>query len=245
MIPEDDAEQLQHNPLFFTQRVYFELSNCCNLASQHPLCPSGQMGPPEHLPTSVAAQVLYSLWLFGFGGELRFHMINEPLVDPRLLSVMQLAKGMCPNSPMTIWTNGTMLSSTLADELVQAGMTKLLITAYTGDDYERCTEIAQPLSVTTRVIRSKGFDPTLTTQYDADPVECDAPCGAPLKNLSIAHNGKLVLCCRDWNKRHIFGDLHYDKLEHVLRQPKLWETYQRLQSGDRFLPLCQRCERSR
>jgi hypothetical protein len=229
------------NPLSLTEIVYLETSSYCPRAAAHRFCPAHVTSyPPQHLPLRVISSTLEALAALGYDRKVRFHTSNEPLADPRMLSVVRLARELLPEAELVLFTNGDALSQQLADELVEAGMTALLLSAYNPVVRKRLGRLKVGCDKT--ILYRGGFsDKTLVGQYDAEPTGCALPCGAPLHHLQIGCGGEVYLCCRDWRRRYTFGSLRTQPLAAILSQQRLWDVYAPLRDGKRLLPLCQRC----
>lgn len=77
------------------------------------------------------------------------------------------------------------------------------------------------------------------------PIDCKAPCHAPLREIIISRDGNILLCCRDWKRQNTFGNFYKQTLKEILNNGKLLKVYKELTSGNRFLDLCKRCGSSR
>jgi radical SAM protein with 4Fe4S-binding SPASM domain len=64
-------------------------------------------------------------------------------------------------------------------------------------------------------------DPNNTTQRSA--LRASA-CVLPFRDLSIWADGKVVLCCEDWNETFVVGDLRTQTLEEIWHGQKLTEV---------------------
>lgn len=222
-------------------RVLFELSNLCNYSSMHKKCPSFLERETIILPSKIVYNVLDSLNRLKFNGEIAFHTYNEPLIDPRLFQFISYAKLSCPLSKIYICSNGFYLDQNLATELADAGVSEIRVSAYSDRDFHRLNKIK--LNIPYKV-EKQSLDDRLN-QYDSPYKKISKPCYAPLKEVCISRDAKVVLCCLDWKKEYIFGDLHKETLEFILTTRKTRETFRRLSKGNRFLELCKRCDWSR
>ena len=110
-----------------TSRISIELSNLCNYARIHKKCPLNLVETPVILPAKIVFDVLETLERYNFQGIIAFHTYNEPLIDPRLFQFIEFARKACPHSDIFILTNGYYLTQTLADELVDSGVSKIII----------------------------------------------------------------------------------------------------------------------
>jgi len=237
-IPED----IKRNPFSRTKRVAFELSNLCNYSKIHIKCPLSLTQEPKILPASIVYNVLDSLKRYNFEGEIAFHNYNEPLIDPRLFKFIEYARQVCPKSRICICTNGFYFTQTLADELVESGVTNINISVYSKKEMERLSKIH--LKIAFRLSPICLFDYVIPI-YNSPKINNKRTCSAPLNEVIISKDGEVVLCCLDWKKVYTFGSLKDQKLEDILKDPKIYYIYQRLKKGDRFLNICSRCPQSR
>jgi radical SAM protein with 4Fe4S-binding SPASM domain len=224
-----------------TNRISFELSNLCNYSSFHKKCPLSLEVNPRILKSKIVYNVLDTLKLFEFQGEIAFHTYNEPLIDPRLFQFISYAKQSCPNSNIYICTNGFYLDQNLAIELEEVGVTEMYISAYTEQEFERISKIDHKIPYK---IAHQSLDDRLN-QYTHPIMNISKPCFAPLNEICISRDGTIVLCCLDWKKEYAFGDLNNETFENILKKEKLKEIYNRLSKGDRFLEICKRCDWTR
>lgn len=228
---------LIEQPLAYTKRVTFELSNLCNYARQHTRCPLHVAGQATILPARIVYDTLDFLAGYNFAGRIAFHNYNEPLIDPRLFEFVRAARRQCPDSDIYICTNGYYLTQTLADELVEAGVTNMHISAYSKAEYERLSQIELTIPCNVKLMR---LDERID-QYDAPITDSTRPCHAPLSEIIVTREGYMSLCCLDWQRRYVLGSLHESGLGDLILSPAVQAIYQRLSSGDRCLDFCRRC----
>lgn len=242
------------NPLEHTTDVSLELSNLCQYAWFHKKCPLHLemespfvVKKPEILPATIVYRVLDMLARHSYSGSIRFHQYNEPLIDPRLFEFVRYARRACPESAVVIWTNGHYLTEVLASELLEAGVSQILVTPY-GTQSEcarRRSWVAQELPGDTCHCTPYSSLDSRLMMYDLEPMDITRPCYAPLGILGITRRAEISLCCYDWRREYNFGSLHDQALESILGSEKVQETYRRLSQGDRFLELCRRCRQTR
>lgn len=235
MIPDSDL-------LTYTKRVSFELSNQCNLARVHKECPLNLESDVKTLPTEVIMDVLETLEKHKFKGTIAWHTYNEPLSDPRLTSLISTARCLCPKAEQYLSTNGTKLTQKKLDELVAAGLTRIHISAYNERIFDRASDLDFPIKHS--VEEGKLIKDHLQI-YDQPEKNSDVPCQAPLGEIIVSRDANILLCCREWQRRHTFGDLTKQSFEDLLRSGILHKTHKRLSAGDRYLYLCKRCNWSR
>jgi len=194
------------------------------------------------LPAKIVYDVLETLGRYAYQGTIIFNRYNEPLVDPRLSQFIAFAHNACPASELCIWTNGRYLTSVLAEELAQTGLSRIRVSAYSRAEYDRLAKIRP--SIRYEVVRRR-LDPHLLHRYKKREKPSSRPCFAPLADIIIAREGCISLCCLDWQNRHTWGDLRQQTFEEVMQSGDLQAVYERLSRGDRFLYLCKRCGVSR
>ena len=71
------------------------------------------------------------------------------------------------------------------------------------------------------------------------------PCLAPLNEVLVTHDCKLALCCWDWKRQNVFGDLNTQSIEEILLSDEVRDLYEGLSNGKRNLEICKRCPHCR
>jgi MoaA/NifB/PqqE/SkfB family radical SAM enzyme len=143
---------------------------------------------------------------------------------------------------MRILTNGTALDQQMLNEIAEVGIRFVRVSCYSEKESERLEGLKKPK----KMLKYSFMHPTLDDRlchYKREPLDLKIPCYAPLYEIMVACEGFVALCCFDW-KRHVkFGNLHKKDLEDVISNGRLRKVYARLSQGDRYLPLCRRCDR--
>jgi radical SAM protein with 4Fe4S-binding SPASM domain len=223
------------------QRVSFELSNICNYSVAHKKCPASRVKVKKTLPTAVIRKVLTELGGAGYSGVIAFHRYNEPLIDPRLFYLVDLARRVCPDGKVLILTNGFSLTQMLADDLASLEISMLVVSAYSGSEMKRLS--ALEVKVPYKVFFSQLDD--REDVYTAKPLDLDERCLAPVRDLTINVDGKIALCCLDWQNRYEFGDLNNFGLAEMLTSQEFIESARNLGLKGRHLDICRRCNMTR
>lgn len=237
-------------PFEDTRSVAFELSNLCNLAWAHHLCPLNAQAvspfavrAPTILPADIVEDSITILAAHGWKGIVEFHQYNEPLMDPRLFVFVERARRILPDNPIEIVTNGYYLSVQLVYELKAQGVTKLHVSLY-GSDEERKARAEWIESAIAPVLPTAlgwhRLDDRLGI-YERPETGCRQPCGAPVRNIVVTCQGHVSLCCFDWKRTVTFGDLRHVLLDEILASREVRETTQRLSTGARPFDVCRRC----
>jgi len=229
------------NPLRNTYRICFELGNFCPYSHVHKKCPISLEKEPINLSANIVSKVLMVANKYDFQGEIAFHTYSEPLVDPRLFKFIELVKKNT-KAKILIWTCGWNLTQNLLDELITIGVDEIIVSSYSNEEFNRLSKLDghKIIKYTVRVLQA--FDDILNI-YNKIEINSKSPCFAPLGEIIITRDGKLSLCCHDWQRCHTLGNLYFEDFEDILNKKEIREVYNRLKTGDRFLDICKRCER--
>jgi glycosyltransferase involved in cell wall biosynthesis len=226
-------------PLFAQiKRISFQLSNLCNLEGIHKKCPLHCRKSSSILPSSIVTKVLDELGSIDYQGIVAFHIYNEPLIDPRLFSLIAETRRRCPGAKVYLLSNGYYLNQTILDELAVLGVWLLIVSAYSKADFERLSRYESRIPY-------KVFRATLDERrsiYDGPPLDVKAPCYPFVTDLSIACTGEVTLCCLDWDRRFVYGDLHEETLQSVLEKFEVRQIAHGLMLGERTTDICRRCD---
>jgi len=230
------------NLLDHTSRVTFELSDRCNLSWLHKRCPAhvARDKSPMFLPIEIVRDVLQFMADEGFERQLAWHNYSEPMCDPRLLWLMQLAQSIVPKVGQYILTNGQNLCQQTLDLLIQNGATRVWASAYCLREYERMRLLEAPKGIDYKVQRFEELDQRLTI-YTRQRVDNRSPCFEPLENLLIRASGHVGLCCIDWAQSVSYGDLHETSLKAILEDVRIGQDWERHSHGEKRYPICLRC----
>jgi len=235
--------EIAKNPFFYTKRIMFELSNICNYSMIHLKCPINLMRDnPTILPSKIFYGCIDSLKKHEFKGEIAFHNYNEPLIDPRLFKFIEYIKKALPKNEIYICTNGFYLTQTMADELVEAGVTAFHVSVYFQKELKRFSKIN--FKVPFKLTPTDLLD-NIISIYNGKELNLNKPCSAPFDEVIISRDGDVSLCCLDWKRVYTFGNLKDQALDQIVGGPVMSVLYKRLKKGDRFLEICKRCNQIR
>ena len=199
------------------RRISFEISNTCNLASAHKLCPVNQCKEKIYLSSKVVEKTIDELSQIKYNGAISFHIYNEPLIDPRLFYFIRYAKDKCPDSKIYILSNGQNLSQYLVEELEYAGVWMLVVSAYSMNDFNRLKNIKTKILF--KVFKSV-LDERLN-MYDIEPLNLAKNCLPFIRDLSVNCYGDLIICCLDWKRKHSFGNLYNETISGILKKDEV------------------------
>jgi len=239
------AECLAH-----TSRVTLELSNQCQMSRVHKLCPAYRATECVILPRKQIADVLgtlAALWGDGKKKTVAFHCYNEPIIDPRLFLLMNNVRHWIPQVGIRICSNGEYMSRDLFLEMIDAGATRIVFSAYSQKRYEELAEITRkPHGTSVRVHHVKKLD---GRDFNwATKTGVDDPCGAPLDDLMIRASGNVGLCCYDCRESVVFGNLNENTFAEIMQAgyDVMRKAQEELKAGDRSrFGVCHHCQSHR
>ena len=181
---QDTASMAVATPLF--TRIQIQTVSWCNRSCA--FCPSGKFPVAKtFMPVAVYQQVIDQLHDLAFSGRISPYLMNEPLLDKRLDTLIAYTRERCPNSWIALNSNGDALSDALLHRLFDAGLNCLDVNAYDHPaQYDAHVALAQ------RVV-SQRHDLMHTTGY-SDPT---------FNRLDLPRTTKILHCrdMSDWERR--------------------------------------------
>lgn len=242
-------------PLF--RQLEIETSSLCNrycsscIRNSHPDREAvASWFEPNLLPQEVFEQACLQAIDLGFRGPLCLQHYNEPLQDPRLVSLGQFAKSL-PFAQVFICSNADLLSEAKIQEL-DGVFDSMQIALYDQSPAQQAKREAKLRAQFkhTRLQFTKGIHiPThFSPDFDVENLAAahrQRPCSEPFERLILNHKGQMLLCCDDVVGNFDLGRFPETSLE------ALWfsETHQALllalqQAGGREVhPHCLSCPR--
>jgi radical SAM superfamily enzyme YgiQ (UPF0313 family)/MoaA/NifB/PqqE/SkfB family radical SAM enzyme len=224
------------------------------------------------------------------------YLMNEPLLDGRIVERVDYAKRRCPQASVHLLTNGSLLTARRGDALIDSGLDWIGISVHGFS--EAAYQAAMGLSregtyrrvdrFIERAIARRGADFVMVTFNGGGPVTAEereaeldhfralgverisyfgrsisragnvpaiaAPSHTRLAGcrsiwwpemIHVLHNGDVVLCCMDWRREVVLGNLGGRSINELWRS----EPYRRVRdlvwgraAGDPCELPCSRCE---
>lgn len=84
-------------------------------------------------------------------------------------------------------------------------------------------------------------DPKVMAEYGVGPPR-DGKCARPFREYVITFDGKVILCCHDWNTEAIIGDLEKQTLSEIWYGNEHRRHLRYLYEGDRHHAPCNKCD---
>jgi len=246
--------KLEADVFALTKSIVFETNNICNYSNLHPQCPVSQMKEKKIMPFELIEKLFEEL------GELKYNKIlwpfcyNEPLIDPRLFKIIDLAKEKMPEARIALYSNGFFMNEVLLKELSDRNIPKIVFSVYTPEDHKRLLKLVEwrdknKIRIRIRLARRYPMIKRMNDKmcwYDRAPVKYDKHCKAPYRYVNINSDGDVVICCHDFKAMHKFGNIKEQSLKDILLTDKMLDTYVSLINKERSkFFLCARCTKHR
>ncbi len=125
------------------ERVHVEVTSHCNFACE--FCPNpGLLRPGGMMDFPLLHAVLDEIAATGVTRQVVFHQQGEPLLYPRLAEAVARASALGLESCVT--TNGALLDARRVDDLLEAGLSHLVVSLQTPDEASFALRGARHLS---------------------------------------------------------------------------------------------------
>ncbi|OQX85259.1 MAG: hypothetical protein B6D55_07670, partial [Candidatus Omnitrophica bacterium 4484_70.2] len=182
------------------------------------------------------------------------YMSNEPLTDPYIIERINYAKEKVPWACVHILTNGLLLTDEMRKGLINSkldwigisfhGIKKETIKKAMGINFDMAFEKKglKRISYFAGPISRAGNVKDLPQVYHKEKiVGCKSIWTEEM--IHITEDGKVILCCMDWKREVVLGDLNKESIYKVWngRRRDVW----RMIYGKERMPedfLCRRCE---
>lgn len=210
-------------------------------------CPRGHGYPntSDRLEDYTSLAINASLIDLNFNGHMTFTGFGEPLLHKRLERQIELITSGLDIKWVEVVTNGDMLTHDRALDLVLSGVTHITVSMYDQDDSKRFEDMLRGLNVTLTVKHLYNGIPNevnRVSQYKhlyADNI--DRPCYLPFYRTFINYDGRVLLCCNDWNKQSCAGNVNDTMLRDIWFGDRMKAYRSDLLEGRRVRTPCAGC----
>lgn len=235
--------------------VSIETRSGCNHECRFcPVSSSLDPRPPGQLSLAVISGVADELAQLDFAGRIALFGNNEPLLDPRIESIVALFHARLPAANIRILSNGTIATVERVEALFDAGLTTLMINNYT--DGQRLIRPVRELIESATVFRAADLrisvrrrDEVLTTRGGSAPNKVLADtdsggfCALPFTDMHIAYTGDVNQCCFDALGQTSFGNVAETPIADIWADARLQRLRDGLLRSDRGCSeVCSRCD---
>jgi radical SAM protein with 4Fe4S-binding SPASM domain len=176
----------------------------------------------------------------GFKGVLNLQHFNEPLMDPRICKIADMARGMGIFSQIRICTNGDLINNIMA--------------AYLDNSFDYIA-ISQKEDATMRAMFKKTYiyftgGEHVPSHYapgfmEYVPAAFPLPCTMGTRGMYINHLGEMLMCCEDMTGHFSLGNARTKLLKDLWYSDKHQQIIDDLSKpgGRSKYPWCSICPR--
>lgn len=242
-------------PLF--SYIEIETINRCNGKCR--FCPvnvNEPQRPYAKMSEDIFNKIIQELNELEYAGEIHLFSNNEPLLDERIFQFAKIARTEVKNAYITIYTNGSLLTTDKAQELCK--YVDLLVVDNYEEDGKLPTHLEQIKKLCNSdnnlkkklVFDNKNPESILSSRGGLAPNKRKASlfgvergCIYPYRQMVVRPDGKCSLCCNDALGKYTLGDVKEQPLVEVWNSKEYLEIRKTMKSkGRRGLRLCDSCD---
>ena len=220
--------------------VQIQTVDACNRSCS--FCPRSYIkGTGKRMKLADYKNIINQLADLGYQARVVPYLKNEPLLDTRMVELIAYTRKKLPKNHIFLSTNGDLLTKDLAKQLIEAGLDTLKVSAY---DWETHKKVLGWPGVRVWPFYDHGTDQFYNRAglVDVGKGKCEGMCLRPFQQMYIDYDGLAVLCCSDYKREAIMGDVLADGIEGVWTNEKYQEYRKWLRLGRRDkLVLCRTC----
>ena len=235
---------IKYRDPYFFRSVALEISTSCNRTCYY--CPNHLKGTPtDFMEESTFNEIVDQLKTISFSGIINYHFYNEPLLDKRLSRFIRHVKKHLPSCINRVVSNGDFLSISMADDLINAGVTEFTITIHDTNGEALLAKLQPVLKKYPEYVSINSIhDKPLSNRGGAIEVELldkKDSCIDPLELLQLDYKGNVLLCCNDYYRKHSFGNIWSDQIEKIWQKESFSLLRGELRNGVANLEICRIC----
>lgn len=239
------VNSIKYKDKYFFHSISLEISTYCNRKCDY--CPNKDYETPkESMSWEIFKHVVEELKKINYTGIFQYHLFNEPLFDDRLVEFSKYVSLHLPNVTQVLISNGDILDISKAKELSEAGIDKFVVTVHDRNpekNLERLKPIKKFLKYKMRLqttnelyLANRGGSVDIENEKrKAQFKKCP-----DIRTLIITKDGDVILCCQDYFKKYVMGNVMEKSLLDI------WNSYKDLREkllkhNIVELPICKTC----
>ena len=229
----------------FPRTIAIEISVFCNRTCHY--CPNSTNKTPKlFMSDQMFDLALRRLADIGWRGIVDYNFYNEPTADPRLIDFIKRTRETVPGAIPRIVTNGDYLTRDQVNDLIGAGVVNFSISRHYPVNEAWDRKIAglvqeYPDHVTLHRIWPRTDLSNRGGEVQIASYQPISKCDAPAVALNILRNGDVILCCCDYKRRHVFGNIQQSGLLDIWRNPEFVDQRRNVRNGNPQYDICKAC----
>jgi len=214
----------------------------CNLKCK--FCPNSiipQSG--DKMTDELYKKMIDELGSLDYAGRITLYLMNEPFLDDRLHRFIKYARDACPKARVNISTNGVIPDWDLMDKMFHFGLSDCDISCYTEEIKGKWVNYHRNKKNLCRIERPEdwGFYNRGGNIPGVGRNAIGGYCERPFIQMYINAWGEAVLCCSDYKREVVMGDVNKNTLMEIWHNDKYKLYREHLEQGKRDLLLCKTC----
>jgi radical SAM protein with 4Fe4S-binding SPASM domain len=232
------------------RNVEMEINSMCNRTCSY--CPNvSHQRPSGYMDESLFQKIIAELAEMNFDGKVSYHFYGEPMLDKRLLDLVEYTAVHVPSCRPVIYSNGDFLTLDLFRQFVQRGRAQFFITQHDNFIPLHLFQILHSATDDEKrhISISFGKDICVTNRSGLVPARqilnlpLSAPCDWPLETIVITMKGNVVPCCNDYFETEVVGNVENHSLREIWCNKRSQRFRSALSHGDRSASkLCLQCD---
>lgn len=182
-----------------------------------------------------------------FKGIIYPSSYNEPLADKRIVSILEHICKNLPEARVSVNTNGDLLTSELVGKLNDIGVASFNVSLHEplSPQPEKRLRLISAMYSNVYLVDMRDGRRLFSLfnragSVDVGPIKKLPGCFM-VDRMTIRADGNVVLCCNDYRKEVILGNVKETSLREIWNEPEYRKLRRRIWFGRYELPICKRC----
>lgn len=240
-------EWITKNSPFKSFPLYELILNVCDICNRTcRFCPRGNGYFSPHNSPYMELSLLNKICddvTPNFTGLFSLSGFGEPTIHPKIKEIIDIIKNKCPKANILIITNGDYYEKLLDIEGINVEFS--MYEPFSDEKLEKLSHMKSPYKIKDIENTSKKFfnnragNANFGVKLDKPLQQC---CNLPFYKMDIDINGDVLLCCSDWYRKDIIGNVYKENVLDVWNNSKYFSIRSNLINGNRKdCKLCSKC----
>lgn len=226
------------------QIVELNIMNNCNRSCSY--CPHSMPSyqyVQGYMTLDTVHKIADNLLSYNYTNTVALCGYGEPTIHKNLPEIISILNR--TNATIELITNGDLLTKDKIQEFFDNGLDLLNISIYDAETDNLVTNLLNNVDVSKYIIRRRYIDNQLLVDRIAivNKVnnKTNNPCYLTSYKMMVDINGDILLCCNDWTRDEVFGNLTTESLETIWLK-NMNARRMALINGNRQYGACQSCD---
>jgi cyclic pyranopterin phosphate synthase len=237
---------MKHGTSDYPRCMSLEVSLVCNRKCSY--CPVSIDPKPKQqfVSEKVIRAFIDGLRSIDYDGQVDFIFYNEPLLHPHLENIVKQVSESCPTVSCVLYTNGDRLTFRRAEALIAAGIKRFIVSRHAPFTEEwdlRLNTLKNLIPKHIKLVKHRPWynrGGLIKNLPGANALSGATSCTLP-DNVHIDINGNVLLCCNDYYRTVINGNVLISSFESIWFSNRFAKLRKDLRNGHFDLPVCKEC----